>query len=187
MATVPSENAFFSAMRTSPSGPRVTRSCATAGRRMYLRRASRPCSSRPPARVAACSVNPSSATHNGRSNTIARCVRGSVPRRHSGPAGGVSPETADARAGDGTSRQQQAQGRGAAVAISRPCAHHYLARTLPTCRWPPRLSTSSHWTIASGRLDALAAALTSRRSALRDPSRRSQGRASGAGAESAAR
>ena len=83
-------------MRTRPSGPRVTRSCATAGRRMYLRSASRPCSSRPPARVAACNVNPSSATHSGRSNTIARCLRGSAPRRHSGPAGGVAPEIADA-------------------------------------------------------------------------------------------
>lgn len=95
-ATVPSENAFLRAMRTSPSAPRVTRSCATAGRRMYLRSASRPCSSSPPARVAACSVNPSSATQSGRSNTIARCTTGSAPRRHSGPAGGVAPETADA-------------------------------------------------------------------------------------------
>jgi hypothetical protein len=50
----------------------------------------------PPARVAACSVNPSSATHSGRSNTMGRCASGSPPRRHSGPAGGVTPETADA-------------------------------------------------------------------------------------------
>jgi hypothetical protein len=33
LATVPSENAFSSAVGTRPSGPRVTRSCATAGRR----------------------------------------------------------------------------------------------------------------------------------------------------------
>jgi hypothetical protein len=45
-------------MRTRPSGPWVTRSCATAGRRTYLRSASRPCSSRPPARVAACNPRP---------------------------------------------------------------------------------------------------------------------------------
>jgi len=51
-ATVPSENAFLRPMRTRPSGPRVTRSCATAGRRMYSSSASRPSSSSPPARVA---------------------------------------------------------------------------------------------------------------------------------------
>jgi transcriptional regulator with AAA-type ATPase domain len=35
-ATVPSEKAFLRPMRPSPSGPRVTRSCATAGRRDVL-------------------------------------------------------------------------------------------------------------------------------------------------------
>jgi len=39
---------------------------------------------------------PSSATHSGRSNTMGRRSKGSGPRRHSGPAGGVVPETADA-------------------------------------------------------------------------------------------
>jgi hypothetical protein len=39
---------------------------------------------------------PSSAPHSGRSNTIGRRSKGSAPRRHSGPAGGVVPETADA-------------------------------------------------------------------------------------------
>lgn len=40
-ATVPSEKGFFSVIRTRPSGPRVTRSCATAGRNTYFSSASR--------------------------------------------------------------------------------------------------------------------------------------------------
>lgn len=51
-ATVPSEKAFLRPMRTSPSGPHVTRSCATAGRRMYLSSASRPSLSKPPSPAA---------------------------------------------------------------------------------------------------------------------------------------
>ena len=57
-------------------------------------------------------------------------------------------------------RRQQAKGPRHAAAISPPCAHHYLARTLPTWPAPPR-STSSHWTIPSSRLDAHASAITS--------------------------
>lgn len=38
-AKVPSEKRFFRAMRTRPSGPRVTRSCAMGGLSTYLRRA----------------------------------------------------------------------------------------------------------------------------------------------------
>ena len=53
IATVPSEKAFFSAMRTSPSGPRVIRSCAIGGRRTYFSNVSRPRASAAPARVAA--------------------------------------------------------------------------------------------------------------------------------------
>ena len=70
-ATVPSAKGFFNEMGTSPSVPRVTRSCATEGLKMYSRRASRPASSIAPVRVAACSVKPSSATHNGRPLFIA--------------------------------------------------------------------------------------------------------------------
>jgi hypothetical protein len=104
-ATVPSEKGFLSVIRTSPSGPRVMRSCATEGRNMYFRSASRPATSCPPARVAAWRVTrfaipeggkPSRATHSGRSNTIGRRSKGSAPRRHSGPAGDVVPATADA-------------------------------------------------------------------------------------------
>jgi hypothetical protein len=52
-ATVPSLNGFFKAMRTRPSGPGRSRSLASGGRKMYLSRASRPLSSKAPARVAA--------------------------------------------------------------------------------------------------------------------------------------
>ncbi|MBK6462440.1 MAG: hypothetical protein IPF92_15715 [Myxococcales bacterium] len=52
-ATVPSEKGFLSVILTSPSGPRVTRSCATAGRNTYFNSASLPATSCPPARVAA--------------------------------------------------------------------------------------------------------------------------------------
>ena len=44
-ATVPSAKGFFNEMGTSPSVPRVTRSCATEGLKMYSRTASRPASS----------------------------------------------------------------------------------------------------------------------------------------------
>lgn len=45
--------AYRTATRTRPSGAATTRTEATGGRRMYLRRASRPLSSSAPARVAA--------------------------------------------------------------------------------------------------------------------------------------
>jgi hypothetical protein len=50
--------------------------------------------------------------------------------------------------------RSQAQGPRRLDAISRPCAHHHLAGTLRTWRAPPRRQTSSHWTVASSRLDA---------------------------------
>jgi len=56
-ATVPSRNGRLRAMRTRPSGMKVTCSAATGGRRMYLSRAR---ASRAPARVAAWSPKPAS-------------------------------------------------------------------------------------------------------------------------------
>ena len=64
-ATVPSLNGFFSAMRTSPSGPGSSRSVESGGREMYLSSASRRCSSAAPARVAACKLKPASRTDSG--------------------------------------------------------------------------------------------------------------------------
>ena len=45
---------------------------------------------------AACRVKPSSATHSGLANDSGAPVLGSAPRRHSGPAGGVRPDAAEA-------------------------------------------------------------------------------------------
>ncbi len=82
-----------------PRAP-VRESCLACrrGRSTYLRRASRSRASIAPARVAACSVKPPRPTDRCRSKSRSCVSAGRAPRRHEGPAGGVIPEAAVARA-----------------------------------------------------------------------------------------
>ena len=85
----PIRHAFLSSRRTRPSGLRLTFSWAMGGRSTYLRRASRPRASCPPARVGSCSVKPPMPTDSSRWYSFAPFTAENAPRRNAGPAGGL--------------------------------------------------------------------------------------------------